>query len=123
VPFSTGILLKHSFRLTKNEDISRVRHEGTTYVHATVVLGVLPNRMDINRVAVIAGRSVGKAVQRNFAKRRLRSAYLHFQENLHQGYDLVFVARKPLIAIDYAKFIKALGTILDQAGLMKENVS
>jgi ribonuclease P protein component len=123
VLFSTGILLKHSFRLTKTEDISRVRHEGVSCVHATVILGVLPNQMDINRIAVIAGRSVGKAVQRNFAKRRLRSAYLHFRGNLHQGYDLVFVARKTVLVIDYAKFIKALGTILDQAGLMKENVS
>lgn len=115
--------MKQSFRLTKSEDISRVRHEGTSYVHTSVVLGVLPNQMDINRIAVIAGRSVGKAVQRNFAKRRLRSAYLHFCENLHQGYDLVFVARKPLLVIDYAKFIKALGTILDQAGLLKESAS
>lgn len=123
MPFSTGIFLERSFRLTKSEDIYRVRQEGKSYVHAAVVLGVLPNKMEINRVAVIAGRSVGKAVQRNFAKRRLRSAYLQFHENLHQGYDLVLVARRPLLTIDYADFIKALGTILYRAGLLKEHLS
>lgn len=111
------------FRLTTSEDISRVRHKGTSYVHATVVLGVLPNKMEINRIAVIAGRSVGKAVQRNFAKRRLRSAYQHFHEKLHQGYDLVFISRQPLLNIEYGNFIIALGNMFCQAGIFKENSS
>lgn len=123
MPFSTGNCLKQSLRLTSSEEISRVRHEGTSYVHAAVVLGVRPNHMEKNRTAVIAGRSVGKAVQRNFAKRRLRSAYLHFHEKLHQGYDLVFIARRPLLQIDYANFIAALGTMFYQAGLLKEHTS
>lgn len=123
MPFSTGNFLNKKFRLTTSKEISRVRQEGTSYVHATVVLGVLSNNMDKNRIAVIAGRSVGKAVQRNFAKRRIRSAYLHFHEKLHQGYDLVFIARQPILTIEYGTLINALGTMFYRAGLMKENSS
>lgn len=120
MPFSTGQFLNKRFRLTTSEDISRVRHQGKSYVHASVVLGVFPNNMEINRIAVIAGRSVGKAVQRNFAKRRLRSAYQHFDEKLHQGYDLVLVARQPLLKIKYGNFINALENMFCRAEIFRK---
>ena len=123
MPFSAGKFLNKRFRLTTSEDISRVRKSGKSFVHATVVLGILPNNMDINRIAVIAGRSVGKAVQRNFAKRRLRSAYESFHTELNLGYDLVFIARQPLLNIEYGNFIIALGNMFRRAKILKESSS
>jgi len=90
--------------------------------HETIVLGCLQNQTEENRVAVIAGRSVGGAVQRNLAKRRLRSAYQHFQSALRQGNDIVLIARKPILEKDYQIFLAELKSLLEQAGLMKANV-
>jgi ribonuclease P protein component len=87
------------------------------------VLGSLPNQLQPpyqNRVAVIAGRSVGGAVQRNLAKRRLRSAYRYFEAELQQGYDLVLIARRPILEADYQSLLEAMKSLFSQAGLMKE---
>jgi len=114
--------LKRSSRLTKGDEIQCVRRKGSSFAHHAVVLGFLPNQLQLNenRVAIIAGRSVGGAVQRNLAKRRLRSAYRYYEANLHQGYDLVFIARKPILEADYQSLLDGLKTLFDQAGLMKE---
>ena len=112
--------MKKSSRLTRSEDISRVRHEGRSFAHAAIVLGVSPNQLDKNRIAIIAGRSVGGAVQRNLAKRRMRSAFQSFQEQLHQGYDLVIIARKPILIFEYQSLLNAVKSLLERAGLMKD---
>ena len=116
--------MKRSSRLTKSDEINRVRRDGKSFVHHSVVLGVLPNQLELqeNRAAVIAGRSIGGAVQRNLAKRRLRSAYQYFESQLQQGYDLVLIARRPILDADYQLLLGAMKALFDQAGLMKEQV-
>lgn len=100
-----------------------MRKEGQSFAHGTIVLGILPNQFEQNRIAVIAGRSVGGAVQRNLAKRRIRSAFLRFHADLDQGYDLVIIARSSILNQDYSSLMKALKSLLDRAGLTKDNVS
>jgi len=112
--------LKRSSRLTHSEEIYRVRQQGKTFVHDAIVLGAKPNQFDHNRIAVIAGRSVGGAVQRNLAKRRIRSAYQELIPQVNQGYDLVLIARKPFMDFAYAHLVEALERLLDQAGLLKD---
>jgi ribonuclease P protein component len=115
--------VKRNQRLTRSEDINRVRKEGTSYAHPSIVLGFLPNKLVHNRTAVIAGRSVGGAVQRNLAKRRIRSAFQGLTAEMNQGYDLVLIARKPILELQYKLLVGSLRSLLDRAGLMKDDVS
>ena len=115
--------MKRSSRLNRSEDIQRVRQHGTSFVHDTMVLGCLQNSFEYNQLAVIAGKSVGNAVKRNFAKRRIRSAFQRFQMEIKQGYDLVIVARRPILTLEYKLLLNALRALLGQAGLMKEKES
>jgi ribonuclease P protein component len=114
--------LKRSFRLTRNEDIKSVRQEGITIAEEAIVLGFKSNDLERNRIAVIAGRSIGGAVQRNLAKRRMRSAFQCFQPMLVEGYDIVIIARKHILEIEYQALVDALRSLLEKAGLLKENV-
>ena len=114
--------MKRSSRLTRNDVIKHVRKEGITFARRTIVLGLLPNQLGKNRVAVIAGRSVGGAVQRNLAKRQLRSAYKTFQSELNEGFDIVLIARRPILKANYASQLNEMRLLLEQAGLMKERV-
>ncbi len=114
--------MKRSYRLTRNDDIIRVRGEGPSFAQKSIVLALLPNNLEDNRVAVIAGRSVGGAVQRNLAKRRLRSAFQYFQPKLQKGYDLVLIARRLILKTDYQSLLNELRSLLKQAGLLKEQV-
>ena len=115
--------MKRSSRLSRSEDIKRVRQHGCSFVHDSMVLGCHKNPFDHNQYAVIAGKSVGNAVKRNFAKRRLRSAMHTFQMEIEQGYDLVIIARKPVLNIEYVHLLSAMKALLLRAGLLKENES
>ena len=42
---------------------------------------------------------------------------------IKQGYDLVIVARRPILTVEYKLLLNALRTLLGQAGLMKEKES
>ena len=112
--------MQRRFRLTRSDDINRVRQEGRSLANATLVLGFLPNQINQTRIAVIAGRSIGGAVQRNLAKRRIRSAFQALHMGLNQGYDLVLIARKPILQVDYQNVVNGLHALLIQAGLMKD---
>jgi ribonuclease P protein component len=114
--------LKRSSRLTRNDDIKRVRREGLSLAHKTIVLALLPNDIEKNRVAVTAGRSVGGAVQRNLAKRRLRSAFQSLQPRIREGYDLVLIARRLILVSDYQTLLDELRALFERAGLLKEKV-
>ena len=112
--------MKRSSRLSRSEDINRVRQQGYSYVHDSLVLGSKKNPFDHNRYAIIAGKSVGNAVKRNFAKRRLRSAIQYFQMEIRQGFDLVLIARRSILNIEYFHLLDALRKLLKQADLLKE---
>ncbi len=115
--------MKRNLRLTRSEDINRVRKKGTSFAHPSIVLGFIPNQLESNRTAVIAGRSVGGAVQRNLAKRRIRSAFQGLMPEIKQGFDLVLIARKPILDLQYELLLGSLRSLLDRAGLMKDDVS
>jgi len=115
--------VKRNLRLTRNEDIKRVRQEGKSFARPSIVLGFLPNRFENTRIAVIAGRSVGGAVQRNLAKRRIRSAIQSMFQELRPGQDLVLIARRPILEQPYRLLVDTIRKLLDQAGLMKDDLS
>lgn len=112
--------MNRSFRLTKNEEIKLVRQQGQSFAHKAIVINTLPNQLNQNRAAVIAGRSVGGAVQRNLAKRRMRSALNSLSPELKQGIDLVLIARKPILFINYALLVSAVRGLLARASVLKD---
>lgn len=111
--------MKRSSRLTRSEDIHQVRQQGQSFVHDAIVINVLSNEIKKNRIAIIAGRSVGGAVQRNLAKRRIRSIVQNLFSDLSQGYDLVIIARSPFLQYDYQKLNHVLQSLLRRAELLK----
>ena len=76
--------------------------------------------MDKSRFAIAAGRSIGKAVQRNKAKRILRETLRPLIPSIVTGWDVVLLARKPVSNVDYPKIQAALTTLLTQANLLEK---
>jgi ribonuclease P protein component len=71
------------------------------------------------RVGVVAGRGVGGAVQRNRAKRLLRESMRLLLANLQTGWDLVLIARQPLLSADFPQLQAALSQLAQRAHLLK----
>ena len=73
------------------------------------------------RIGVSAGRSVGNAVQRNRAKRRIREAIAPLLADLPPGHDLVILARKAMGNTKTPQVQHALIALLKRANLLSRD--
>ncbi len=112
--------MKRRFRLTRSTDFQRVRRIGKAYAHPLVVFIAAPSELQQVRVGVVAGRAVGMAVQRNRSKRRLRACIEPLLPCLPPGWDMIFLARKPIDQAGFAEICAAVQTLLRRAGLLHD---
>ncbi len=112
--------MNRNFRLSRSSDFLRVRRSGKSYAHALVVLIADPNPQAELRIGIAASHSVGNAVQRNRAKRRIRACMDSFLPYIPVGWNLVLIARRPLVEAPYAALQAALHQLLRRAGLLSE---
>jgi ribonuclease P protein component len=111
--------MKRKFRLRKSSDFKRVRRLGKSYAHPFVVLIKHPNEEGFSRFGVAAGRSVGNAVKRNRAKRRIREIIRQRIPFIQDGWDLIFLARQPIHNATHAELQDALNSLINRAGISK----
>ena len=112
--------MNRNFRLRKSTDFKRVRRLGKSYAHPFVVLIKHPNQEVISRFGVAAGRSIGNAVERNWAKRRLREIIRPRISKILVGWDIVFVARHAIHHATPAELKTALDELINRAELSKD---
>jgi ribonuclease P protein component len=112
--------MRSKYRLRANADFQRVRREGRTWSHSLVVLAARPNGLDHSRFGFAVGRRVAKAARRNRIKRRMReSVRLRIQKGeIAAGWDLVFIARRPMLGASFQQVDQAIGLLLRRAGLL-----
>ncbi|HWQ04931.1 MAG TPA: ribonuclease P protein component [Longilinea sp.] len=111
--------MRRRFRLTRSNDFKRVRRVGKSYAHPLVVLIVDPNPEGGLRIGVTAGRSVGNAVLRNRAKRRLRAAVDGLLQELAPGKNLILLARPAIASASFSEIQTALARLMLRAGLLQ----
>lgn len=116
--------MQRKFRLTRSEDFKRVRQSGKSYAHPLLVLAAYPSPSSPHvRVGVAAGKSAGGAVQRNRAKRLLREAARPFLNSLPPGFDLILIARPPLVTATLQETRAALEKLLRRAQILPTDES
>jgi ribonuclease P protein component len=106
-------------RLRRSSDFQRVRATGRSWTNRLLVLIVLANDLNQVRVGVTASRRVGGAVVRVRARRLVREAVRPWLSSMCGGWDVVFVARKPLASASYQDVAQAVVQLLARAGLLK----
>ncbi len=113
--------MKREFRLSQAKDIKRVRQSGKSYAHPLMVLVTLFNDQQKSRFGIIAGRSIGNAVERNRAKRLLRAALQPFLPVIAPGWDIMIIARHRMVDTTFKETQKALKILLQRAAMYQEN--
>jgi ribonuclease P protein component len=106
-------------RLRRSSDFQRVRATGRSWTNRLLVLIVSANDLNQVRVGVTASRRVGGAVVRVRARRLVREAVRPWLRSMCGGWDVVFVARKPLANASYQDVAQAVVQLLGRAGLLK----
>ncbi len=110
------------YRLKKSSDFQRVRNTGKAYAHPLFVLIYAPNSSTQTRVGIAAGRSIGNAVKRNRAKRRLRACIQPWLKQLEPGFDIILIARKPLLTASYDHLYSALVKALRKTNMLMDEI-
>lgn len=113
-------MIARRFRLHKDGDVRRVRSRGKASAHGAVVARILPNDLQPtqNRYTVVAGKKVGKSVQRNRLKRLVREALRGYHPWIRPGHDIVLICRgtvEEMPTLHHAQI--SLHRILTRAGL------
>ncbi len=96
-----------------------MRRTGKSYAHPLVILISSPNELGLTRFGVTASKAVGSAVSRNRAKRRIRAAIHSTLPNVKAGWDVLLIARAPLIDAEWPEICNVLQGLLKQAKVLK----
>ncbi|MBR6088453.1 MAG: ribonuclease P protein component [Anaerolineaceae bacterium] len=108
-------------RLNNSLDIQRVRRSGKSIGHPLFVLLFTGDKNVTNApVGVIASKAVGGAVERNRAKRVLRSAATLLHENIRPDCMILLIARKAILDHDTPEVTEILADQLKKAGIYRE---
>jgi ribonuclease P protein component len=116
-------MVERQLRLRREAEVRKARARGRAWADGPLVARILPNGLEPaqNRYAVIAGKKVGKAHERNRAKRLVREAIRHLHPRLRPGHDLVVIVRGGLDELPGLEAAEAsLGRIVRRAGLLAQ---
>ena len=80
--------------LKKNKDFQNVYRNGKSYADKYLVMYVLENGLESNRIGISVSKKVGNSVVRHRTTRLIRESYRLNQDNLKTGYDMVVIARQ-----------------------------
>ncbi len=111
--------MKRIVSLKSNKNFRRTYEKGSVFKSRLAILYLFPNGLEEKRVGYSVTRKIGKAVIRNRIKRLFREAYRIYYNDLKEGYDMVFVARKAAVDIKLEDMKKCMGELFRKSGIFK----
>ena len=100
--------MKFSESLKRNSDFQRVYREGKSYANRYLVLYVLQNQTERNRLGISVSKKVGNSVVRHRMARLIRESYRLQEDMFNSGLDMVIIARPGAASIGYEEAESAL---------------
>ena len=100
--------MKYSESLKKTKDFQNVYRRGKSYANRYLVMYVLSNQTEGNRLGISVSKKVGNSIVRHRLTRLIRESYRLQEERFQCGYDIVVIARVSAKGKDYHEIEKAL---------------
>ena len=85
--------MKFSDSLKKNRDFQNVYSKGRSYANRLLVMYVLNNHTENNRLGISVSKKVGNSVIRHRITRLIRESYRLQEDMFNSGLDIVVIAR------------------------------
>lgn len=100
--------MKFSESLKKSKDFQNVYNKGNSYANRLLVMYVLENHTDKNRLGISVSKKVGNSVIRHHVTRLIRESYRLQEDMFNSGLDIVVIARNTAKDISYNEVESAL---------------
>ena len=85
-------ILKLSESLKKNQDFQKVYKCGKSYANKYLVMYVLKNNLEKNRIGISVSKKVGNSVVRHRLTRLIRESFRLNGDHFQKGLDIVVIA-------------------------------
>ena len=85
--------MKYSESLKKNRDFQTVYKKGRSYANKYLVMYVLRNQENRNRLGISVSKKVGNSIVRHRLTRLIREGYRLQEDRFRCGLDIVVIAR------------------------------
>lgn len=100
--------MRFSESLKKNHDFRKVYENRKSFGNKFLVMYVLENHKDGNRIGISVSKKVGNSIVRHHLTRLIREGYRLNEEKFKAGYDIVVVARISAKEIGFREVESAL---------------
>lgn len=94
--------------LKKNSEFQLVYKKGKSLANKYLVMYIISNDSDKNRIGISVSRKVGNSVVRHRITRLIRESYRLNEEKFETGYDFVVIARATAKGKSYKDIESAL---------------
>ncbi|MEE1007718.1 MAG: ribonuclease P protein component [Agathobacter sp.] len=100
--------MKFSESLKKNIDFQNVYSSGKSYANRYLVMYVLENQSNKNRIGISVSKKVGNSVIRHHLTRLIRESYRLHEDMFNSGLDIVVIARVTARGVSFREIESAL---------------
>ena len=100
--------MKYSESLKKNRDFQNVYKKGKSYANRYLVMYVLKNDTERNRLGISVSKKVGNSVIRHHVTRLIRESYRLQEDMFNSGLDIVVIARGTARDVSFHQISSAL---------------
>jgi ribonuclease P protein component len=88
-------------KLSKTSEFEKVFSEGRRIEGKNLIIFILKNDYDFNRLGIIVKKEIGKAVVRNKIKRRIKETGRRLNKKLLPGCDIIVLAKNNVREANY----------------------
>jgi len=113
--------MKFSTSLKKNEQFQHVYKNGRSRANKYLVMYVVENNQNINRLGISISKKVGNSVVRHHFCRLVRESYRLHEEIFNSGLDIVVLARQSAKDASYHDIESALLHLGKLHGICRES--
>ena len=111
----------NTISLKKNREFVKAYKKGTFYAGRKIVIYLLKNNENINRLGVTTVKNFGSSVLRNRMRRLIKENYRLIETKIETGWDIVFLIRKidRQSIPEYKDIEKEMKYLLRKTGVME----